>query len=78
MLRRMKPGIFDTGLYETDDREEFRWVAVRGQIHDWTIYHAPADWNQQRIRSMGKKLLEMDTVRELVPCTDPAFRKYRK
>ncbi len=77
-LRRMKPGIFAKGIYETDSGEEFRWVATRGQVHDWAIYHASVDWTPEMTRSNGKKIIDMELVEELVPCTPPALARYRK
>ena len=78
MLRRMKPGIFDSGVYKTSSGEEFRWIATRGQVHDWAIYHASVNWTPQMVRSNGKKLSDMETVEELVPSTAAALERYRK
>lgn len=65
-----------------------KWVAIRGGIHDWAIYisystnlgmehekHLSADW--MSIAQYGDKLCDDDKIRELVPCTDEAFEKYR-
>lgn len=45
-LKEMKPGIFARGTFidspdgcnMANTGEETRWVAVRGDIHDWAIY----------------------------------------
>ena len=47
-LKEMPIGIFDSGTVSdnsiginiSDSGELLRWVAVRGGIHDWAIYHS--------------------------------------
>jgi len=69
-----------------------RWVAVRGGIYDWAIYHS-LDGNfisedyldddkhlklpEFMIYKHGAKLTREDKIKEFVPCTDEAFEMYR-
>jgi hypothetical protein len=68
------------------------WVAVRGTIHDWCIYHSldsnfePANYidgndhllaTNDQIRRSGAKLMQKDKIKEFVPCTEEAFELYR-
>jgi hypothetical protein len=73
-LKEMKPGIFKTG--EIGDYGT-KWVAVRGGIHDWAIYHGPVDKQLEWIKRFGDKITEKTTIRSLVPCNDEAFAMYR-
>lgn len=82
-----------TVTLEPDGRStQVRWVAVRGGIHDWAIYHsldanfvaAPylddpchLDVDDERIARGGAKLHSERLIRAWVPCTDEAFRWYR-
>lgn len=85
-LKDMEPSIiFATG--ETTDGydavnmygkgQELRWVAVRGGIHDWAIYIAPSDWNEEDIKRMGDKVHNRQSIKKLVPCDDEALEMYR-
>ncbi len=71
---------------------EIRWVAVRGGVHDWAIYHSltanfiQADYlddpahlevSDERIRDHGAKVHNEQLIRAWVPCTDGAFAWYR-
>lgn len=78
---------------EADGRSTtVRWVAVRGGIHDWAIYHSldanfiAADYlddpshlevEPERIARGGTKVRDEQTIRAWVPCTDEAFDLYR-
>ncbi len=105
-LKDMNPGIFRTGTglilhpWPDEAREnvidgkyaEVNWVAVRGGIHDWTIYHS-LDANltkrdyldgfehlmatNERIRNWGTKVRREEEIKRLVPCDDEAFKMYR-
>lgn len=70
-----------------------RWVAVRGGIDDWAIYHSldanfiaadylddPAhlDVPDELIARSGSKVRDERTIRAFVPCTDEALRRYRQ
>lgn len=68
------------------------WVAVRGNIHDWAIYHS-LDANlenayyldgeshllidNQGIADHGAKLRNEDEIKRLVPCDEDVFKMYR-
>ncbi len=69
-----------------------RWVAIRGYIHDWAIYHS-MDANICKedffdcschllapdllITRSGAKLHNMEKVQEFVPCDKEALEMYR-
>ena len=85
-LDTMPPGtIFATGtamdrpdgLYLSNSREELRWVAVRGNIHDWTIYAHLAEHNAEWVKHHGDKVFSEEHIRKLVPCNKAAFSLYR-
>jgi len=105
-LKEMKPGIFATGqgkiihpwfnnAKNIDKNKEtiVNWVAVRGGIHDWAIYHSmnanlePANYfdgsthleaSNERISRAGAKLRPENKIREFVPCDDKAFSMYKQ
>lgn len=69
-----------------------KWVAVRGGIADWAIYHSlDANLEQsdyldgnvhlnasfEQIYREGAKLHDRDIIQELVPCTKEALNCYR-
>ena len=99
-LKDMKPNtIFDSGIAEIPHpwygqspeypkTVEVKWVAIRGGIHDWAIYHsfhtnldfyvtehikAP----DQLIADQGQKLHDINLVKELVLCDEEALQMYR-
>lgn len=86
-LMKLEPGIFATGtarnspddVYMTNEfpDRELRWVAVRGEVHDWAIYvhwsEESADW----VKSWGDKVRTPSYIRSLVLCDDEAFKMYR-
>lgn len=69
-----------------------KWVAIRGGIHDWAIYHS-MDANfifapylddpshlkvsNGRIARAGAKLYREEDIKRFVPCDDEAFKMYR-
>ena len=99
-LKYMNPGIFKKGYgfidhpwpeeHPTNIREDgtvkIKWVAVRGGIHDWSIYsslclcpngteHLGIGWI--KIAKLGEKITNKEVIQKLVPCTDEAFKMYR-
>ena len=84
----MEPGIFAQG--EIKDIQEvcnvantgkiMKWVAVRGNIHDWCIYtdnpYSP-QYSYEGVRDMGDKISGEANIKKLVPCDDEAFDMYR-
>lgn len=83
------------GAYKTVNKEgltKVKWLAIRGGIHDWAIYHSLdanlemadcLDGNShlqvswERIARGGAKLHHEDEIKQLVPCDDEAFKMYR-
>jgi hypothetical protein len=87
-LQILPPGIFAQGV-TVDSPEganmsntgnEIKWVAVRGEIHDWAIYvdnpYSP-QYSFQGVADMGDKVHSEETIKRLVPCDDGAFKMYR-
>lgn len=86
MLKKMEPDtIFAEGeaedspggLFMANTGKMLRWLAVRGEIHDWAIYCHFADKSRDWIRSYGDKVYGEEHIRKLVPCEDEAFGMYR-
>jgi len=83
------------GAYKTVNEEgltKIKWLAIRGGIHDWAIYHSldanleRADYldgdshlqtSWKRIARGGAKLHNEDEIKKLVHCSDEAFALYR-
>jgi hypothetical protein len=84
-LKDMKPGVFakgesvDTpdGCNMTGSGVMLRWVASRGDVHDWCIYILEAWHDWQVVKDVGDKVCMEENIRKLVPCTDDAFAMYR-
>jgi hypothetical protein len=85
-LKDMEPGTIiaqgtcmdnEYGINATRSGRLLRWVAVRGGIHDWTIYYHWASESLEFVKAHGDKLFNLDTIRRLVPCDDEAFEIYR-
>lgn len=84
--------VSEGGTLEPDGKStKVKWVAVRGSIHDWAIFHSmgasivTADFfddpihlkaNNERIASTGAKLCKESDIRRLIPCDDEAFQMY--
>lgn len=86
LLKSLEPhSIFATGICEnspagafiTDDGGELRWVAVRGQIHDWAIYVGRVDQSEEDLRDVGDKIYTEQYITNLVPCDTEALKMYR-
>ena len=65
------------GCNMTGSGKILRWVAVRGEVHDWCIYVGWVTKPFDIVRSNGDKVLGEINIRRLVPCTDEAFEMYR-
>lgn len=85
-LKDMEPfSTFETGFtkdgYDAVNMygkgQDLKWVATRGQIHDWAIYIAPADWADLRVKEMGDKVHNRESIKKLVPCDDESLEMYR-
>ena len=85
--------VLEGGTLEQDGRStKVKWVAVRGGMHDWTIYHS-MDANfitddyldnpchlkvpTERIARNGAKLCKEEDIKKFVLCDDKAFKMYR-
>lgn len=85
--------ISEGGTLEPDGKStKVKWVAVRGFIHDWAIYHSMdanfimADYlddpshlevSEERITRSGAKLHKEEDIKRFVPCDEEAFALYR-
>lgn len=58
-------------------KEEVRWVAVRGDIHDWTIHYHLVATSIDYIKRSGDKCCIKEVIRQLVLCDDEVFKLYR-
>jgi hypothetical protein len=85
-LKDMEPDtIFATGTAKDEPGslnmartgQELHWVAIRGGIHDWAIYVAPADWEDEHIASSGDKVHDRENIKKLVECDEEALGMYR-
>ncbi len=86
-LQDMEPGaIIDsgvtidnrTGINMSGSDRVLRWVAVRGNIHDWAIYVLFAEEDEYTVRRQGDKVIGKENIQRLVPCDDEAYRMYRR
>lgn len=96
-LKGLKEGIFASGTTEIESywtrgkMVRVKWVAVRGQIHDWAIYHS-LDSNfvssdedaegllsvpNEEIARLGAKLIDKPMIEQLVKATPEAYSMYR-
>ena len=87
MLKDMPSGtIFATGissdtpdgLFMANTGKELRWVAVRGEIHDWAIYCHFSEHDTEWIRRQGDKVHMEENIKKLVLCDKEALRMYRQ
>jgi len=89
---KINVNIFNTNLEKDGYSVKVKFVAVRGGIHDWTIYHSldanltyrdyldgfeHLDASYEQIYKSGAKLYDVYKIKELVPCTIEAFNLYR-
>ena len=67
------------GLYmvNSDIGRELIWAAKRGFIDDWCIYVHWADSGLDYVLNNGDKITNARYIKQLVPCTDQAFARYR-
>ena len=88
--------ISEGGVLEEDGiHVKAKWVAVRGIVADWTIYHSLSSnfilaggydfrtyqghiyLDQDTVAAMGQKLYDYEDIKQLVPCDEAAFERYR-
>lgn len=70
------------GINLSNTENKVRWIAVRGDIPDWTIYaqnpnYGELQWDIINILKQGDKITNPYNIRKLVPCDDEAFKRYR-
>ena len=58
-------------------KDDVRWVAKKGGVVDWAIYYHKAEYDMEYVAAYGDKCFTKEVIRELVPCTDNAFKRYR-
>jgi len=85
------PWFNDVTILEPDGRSvRVKWVAVRGIMWDWAIYHSlPFEKERyfdgtehlntsiDRIVRSGDKVRNEWEIRSMVPCSEDAFKLYR-
>lgn len=79
-LKDMEPGIFASGMTKDPRLHRdlaLRWVAVRGNIHDWAIYYHKEEHDEDYVRWSGDKCSTEAVIKELVPCSKGAIEMYR-
>ena len=84
-LKEMPEGLFASGVTTdnpegvnmTNSGKPLRWVAVRGAIHDWTIYCHWVDSPNGWIERHGDKVCHENHIKKLIECDDKAFSMYR-
>jgi hypothetical protein len=85
-LKKMAPyTIFVTGyafdkqddLFMANTGKKLRWIAVRGNYHDWAIYCHFAEHDEEWVRRHGDKVCLPNHIQKLVPCDSEAFKMYR-
>ena len=69
------------GINMSNTGKTIKWVAVRGSIHDWSIYtdnpHQPQN-SFEMVAMQGDKVSFEGNIKKLVPCDDAAFQMYRQ
>ena len=85
-LKEMEPyttfarGVFENkedGIFIQRGGGMFRWVACRGQYHDWCIYCGPESFSEEYITINGDKIFTREYIKSLVPCDKEALEMYR-
>ena len=66
------------GINMMNSGQMLKWVACRGDIHDWAIYCAPASWDYERIKQVGDKVRDKANIKNCVNADDEAMKMYRK
>lgn len=67
----------ENGINMENTGHNLKWIAVRGDIHDWTIYCYWVENSIEYIRGRGDKVHNESTIKKLVPCDDEALKMYR-
>ena len=74
MLKKMLPRT----KFAVDKIGDYLYVAVVGDIGDWAIYRGLAsEMGIDEVTSFGDKVCDGKLIRQIVPCDDASFKKYR-
>lgn len=89
-LKEMSPGRFAQGTIQNGPGEdqiymtntgigrELKFVARRGQIHDWAVY---VGWSDEmsfaRVETNGQKVYIAEYIKRMVDCDESAMKMYR-
>lgn len=65
------------GLFMSGSGRPLRWVAIRGRVHDWSIYCHFAKFDEDYVAKSGDKVCNPKHIKMLVPCDEEAFAMYR-
>ena len=65
------------GINMDNTNMPLKWVACRGEIHDWAIYIYTADKTKAWVKAHGNKVTAHSHIRRVVPCDDEALAMYR-
>jgi len=65
------------GLFMASTERMLRWVAIRGEIHDWAVYCHFAENSIEDVKKVGDKVGLESHIKKCVPCDDEAFEMYR-
>jgi hypothetical protein len=65
------------GVNMNNSGKGLKWVAVRGEIHDWAIYIGLIDDSFHHIATNGDKIHDTVHIKRCVPCDDEALAMYR-
>ena len=90
-LKEMKPStVFAKGVLNDSPEginlantgNDVRWVAKRGDIHDWTIYaqnphYGELEWSYEKVETNGDKIISTDNILKLINATPEALEMYR-
>lgn len=77
-IERFSPGSFAAGMYTNPEHGiEVAWVAVRGNVADWAIYFGAPILTPEEIKRIGNKVYDLNIVKDVMPCTDEALKRYR-
>jgi len=81
-LKAFGPGIFAARTFIDDGSFMqngllLKMVAVRGNIHDWSIYVGREEQSYEEIERVGDKITGTYLIKRLVPCNEEALKMYR-
>jgi len=72
-LKEMKPHT----IFAFGELMSRKWVAVRGEVHDWAVYYGDIYDNPNAIALQGDKIYDRELIEFLVPADKEALLLYR-